>query len=102
MPEPLSYCGGLAATNAYVVDLNGHRLAIDAPEGFLDFLKRKKSSQTPFSLPTTLVPIILLSLICKGLCGTSPHRRSAAPFKVFTTSRSFFHVSCVRFHSLLS
>ena len=42
MPEPLSYCGGLAATNAYLLDLNGHRLAIDAPEGFLDFLKKKK------------------------------------------------------------
>jgi len=42
MPEPLSYCGGLAATNAYVADLGGHRLAIDAPEGFLDFLKKRK------------------------------------------------------------
>ena len=42
MPEPLSYCGGLAATNAYLVDLGGHRLAIDAPEGFLDFLKKLK------------------------------------------------------------
>jgi glyoxylase-like metal-dependent hydrolase (beta-lactamase superfamily II) len=42
MPEPLSYCGGLAATNAYLLDLGGHRLAIDAPEGFLGFLKKKK------------------------------------------------------------
>ena len=42
MSEPLSYCGGLAATNAYLLDLSGHRLAIDAPEGFLDFLKKKK------------------------------------------------------------
>jgi glyoxylase-like metal-dependent hydrolase (beta-lactamase superfamily II) len=42
MKEPLTYTGGLAATNAYVLDLNGHLLAIDAPEGFLDFLKTKK------------------------------------------------------------
>ena len=42
MPEPLSYCGGLADTNAYLVDLDGHRLAIDAPEGFLDFCRKKK------------------------------------------------------------
>ena len=42
MPEPLNYCGGLAATNAYLIDLDGHRLAIDAPEGFLNFLKKKK------------------------------------------------------------
>jgi glyoxylase-like metal-dependent hydrolase (beta-lactamase superfamily II) len=42
MPEPLSYCGGLAATNAYLLDLGGHRLAIDAPEGFLGFLKKKE------------------------------------------------------------
>ena len=42
MPEPLSYCGGLAATNAYLLDLGGHRLAIDAPEGLLGFLKKKK------------------------------------------------------------
>ena len=41
MTEPLTYCGGLAATNAYLIDLAGHRLAIDAPEGFLDFLKKK-------------------------------------------------------------
>ena len=43
MTEPLVYCGGLAATNAYLVDLGGHRLAVDAPEGFLDFLKKKKA-----------------------------------------------------------
>jgi len=42
MPEPLIFTGGLAATNAYLIDLNGHRLAIDAPEGFLNFLKKKK------------------------------------------------------------
>jgi len=42
MPEPLIFTGGLAATNAYVADLGGHRLAIDAPEGFLDFLKKRK------------------------------------------------------------
>jgi glyoxylase-like metal-dependent hydrolase (beta-lactamase superfamily II) len=42
MPEPLIYTGGLAATNAYLIDLEGHLLAIDAPEGFLDFLKKKK------------------------------------------------------------
>jgi len=42
MHEPLIYTGGLAATNAYLIDLGGHRLAIDAPEGFLDFLKKKK------------------------------------------------------------
>ena len=42
MTEPLTYCGGLAATNAYLLDLQGHLLAIDAPEGFLDFLKTKK------------------------------------------------------------
>lgn len=42
MSEPSTYTGGLAATNAYLVDLGGHRLAIDAPEGFLDFLKKKK------------------------------------------------------------
>ena len=42
MSEPLTYTGGLAATNAYLVNLGGHRLAIDAPEGFLDFLKKKK------------------------------------------------------------
>jgi glyoxylase-like metal-dependent hydrolase (beta-lactamase superfamily II) len=42
MKEPLTYTGGLADTNAYVLDLNGHLLAVDAPEGFLDFLKSKK------------------------------------------------------------
>ncbi len=42
MSEPSTYTGGLAATNAYLVDLGGHLLAIDAPEGFLDFLKKKK------------------------------------------------------------
>ena len=42
MTQPLTFCGGLASTNAYLVDLNGHLLAIDAPEGFLDFLKKKK------------------------------------------------------------
>ncbi|NBQ56512.1 MAG: MBL fold metallo-hydrolase, partial [Verrucomicrobia bacterium] len=42
MPDPLIYTGGLAATNAYLIDLAGHLLAIDAPEGFLDFLKKKK------------------------------------------------------------
>lgn len=42
MPEPLTYTGGLAATNAYLIDLGGHLLAIDAPEGFLDFLKKKR------------------------------------------------------------
>ena len=42
MPEPLTFTGGLAATNAYLLDLGGHLLAIDAPEGFLDFLKKKK------------------------------------------------------------
>ena len=42
MLEPLTYTGGLAATNAYLVDLAGHRIAIDAPEGFLGFLKKKK------------------------------------------------------------
>ena len=42
MPEPLIYTGGLAATNAYLVDLGEHRIAIDAPEGFLDFLKEEK------------------------------------------------------------
>jgi len=42
MPEPLIFTGGLAATNAYVMDWNGHRLAVDAPEGFLDFLKKKQ------------------------------------------------------------
>lgn len=41
MPEPLTFTGGLAATNAYVVNLGNHHLAIDAPEGFLDFLKKK-------------------------------------------------------------
>ena len=42
MPEPLIYTGGLAATNAYLVNLGDHRIAIDAPEGFLDFLKEEK------------------------------------------------------------
>ena len=42
MPDPLIYTGGLAATNAYLLDLQGHLLAIDAPEGFLEFLKTKK------------------------------------------------------------
>ena len=32
MTQPLTFCGGLASTNAYLVDLNGHLLAIDAPE----------------------------------------------------------------------
>jgi hypothetical protein len=40
--KPLTYTGGLAATNAYLLDLDGHLLAIDAPEGFLDCLKLKK------------------------------------------------------------
>jgi glyoxylase-like metal-dependent hydrolase (beta-lactamase superfamily II) len=40
--KPLIYTGGLAATNAYLLDLDGHFLAVDAPEGFLDFLKQKK------------------------------------------------------------
>jgi glyoxylase-like metal-dependent hydrolase (beta-lactamase superfamily II) len=40
--KPLIYTGGLAATNAYLLDLDGHLLAVDAPEGFLDFLKQKK------------------------------------------------------------
>jgi glyoxylase-like metal-dependent hydrolase (beta-lactamase superfamily II) len=40
--QPLTYTGGLAATNAYLLDLGGHLLAIDAPEGFLDFLKKRK------------------------------------------------------------
>ncbi|NBS87439.1 MAG: MBL fold metallo-hydrolase, partial [Verrucomicrobia bacterium] len=40
--KPLTFTGGLAATNAYVHDLKGHLLAIDAPEGFLDLLKKKK------------------------------------------------------------
>jgi len=42
MPDPLTFTGGLAATNAYLLDLGGHLLAIDAPEGFLDYLKKKK------------------------------------------------------------
>ncbi|MCX6935516.1 MAG: MBL fold metallo-hydrolase [Verrucomicrobia bacterium] len=42
MPDPLVFTGGLASTNAYLLDLNGHLLAIDAPEGFLDFLRKKK------------------------------------------------------------
>ncbi|NBR71644.1 MAG: MBL fold metallo-hydrolase [Proteobacteria bacterium] len=42
MNPPLTYTGGLADTNAYLLDLHGHLLAIDAPEGFLDFLKKKK------------------------------------------------------------
>ena len=42
MPTPLIFTGGLAATNAYLLDLGGHLLAIDAPEGFLDFLQKKK------------------------------------------------------------
>ena len=42
MSEPIIFTGGLAATNAYLIDLGGHLLAIDAPEGFLDFLKKKK------------------------------------------------------------
>ena len=42
MPDPLIFTGGLAATNAYLLDLDGHLLAIDAPEGFLDFLKKRK------------------------------------------------------------
>jgi glyoxylase-like metal-dependent hydrolase (beta-lactamase superfamily II) len=42
MPEPLIFTGGLAATNAYLLELSDHRLAIDAPEGFLGFLKKKK------------------------------------------------------------
>lgn len=42
MSEPLIYCGGLADTNAYVVEFGNHRLAIDAPEGFLNFLQKKK------------------------------------------------------------
>ena len=42
MPTPLTFTGGLAATNAYLLNLNGHLLAIDAPEGFLGFLQAKK------------------------------------------------------------
>ena len=51
MKEPLTYTGGLASTNAYLLDLHGHLLAIDAPEGFLDFLKKKKMK--PHSLLLT-------------------------------------------------
>ncbi len=38
---PLIFTGGLAETNAYLLKLQGHLLAIDAPEGFLNFLKTK-------------------------------------------------------------
>lgn len=37
-----TYTGGLASTNAYLVSLEDGYLAIDAPEGFLNFLKKKK------------------------------------------------------------
>ena len=50
MPDPLIFTGGLAATNAYLIDLGGHLLAIDTPEGFLDFLKKKKLKPTSLFL----------------------------------------------------
>ncbi|MDZ4788289.1 MAG: MBL fold metallo-hydrolase [Blastochloris sp.] len=37
-----TYTGGLAETNAYLVEVEGGFLAIDAPEGFLNFLKQEK------------------------------------------------------------
>ena len=50
MMEILCYTGGLAETNAYLIKSQAGWLAVDAPEGFLDFMQQRGVTPTQLVL----------------------------------------------------